>query len=485
MPDAPEPPRDWRLFVPALAAATFVLKLALAAAFPGFQSGDDLEIVESAARTALGFPYVPSAFRSLFHPILFVAPFLRLADALGFHGPRALAWFATVPTALFSSAGILLLGRLTRALGGSAAVARAAAFLFALHWLPFGYATMPFPRPISTTLLLAAFLLVAREDAGGLAAWGAGLAAAAAMATRWSEGVLIVPLVAFAAWRTRRPVRALSVLAGFALGAALFVGAFDAAVAGSPFASFLAFLRFSREPASWIGDRGARPWFWYATNLLGWAGPLLVLLSAVGSRDRRAWPALLVAASAVVLLSFAPVKRPRYLQTAVPFLAMAAGLGWERLRRRQPWLAATALAAAVPLGLERTLHLLRHKSMAAAAAAAALSSMPHPPRIVVLEQAWAYGDALAFPPGTRIRDVAPGHPLPADAVRSAAADADAVALYAEDLWDAPGAAFADRLRPCATVRIPDSPDVIVFLPRTRDCAGLPLPAGISAARPGS
>ena len=485
MPDAPQPSRDWRLFVPALATATLVIKLALAAAFPGFQSGDDLEIVESAARAALGFPYVPWDIRSQFHPLLFAAPFLRLGDAFGFHGPRALTWFAAVPTALFSSAGIVLLDRLTRTLGGSAAVGRAAAFLFAVHWLPFGYATMPFPRPISTTLLLAAYLLVARVDAGGPAAFASGVAAAAAMTVRWSDGVLAAPLVLFAARRTRRPARALAVLAGFAVGLLLFAGLFDAVTRGDWFASLRAFLRYAGDPAEWGSAEHRRPWFWYLTNLLGWAGPVLVLLAAAGAPDRRARAPLLVAASAVALLSLSPMKQPRYVQAAIPFLALAAGFGWERLRQRWPRSAIAALVAAVPLGLDRTLHLLRHKSMAAAAAAAALSFMPHPPRVVVLEQAWAYGGALAFAPGTAIRDVTPRRALRADALGPIVRGADAVALYAEDLAEPAGHRLGDAFRPCATVRVPESPDVVVFLPRSRDCAALVLPPGISESGPGS
>ncbi|HYX21571.1 MAG TPA: glycosyltransferase family 39 protein [Thermoanaerobaculia bacterium] len=419
------------------------------------------------------------------HPVLVAAPFLRLGDLLGFHGPRALTWFAALPTALFSTAAIGLLWRLSRELGWSDAAARAAAFLLATQWLAIGFASMPFPRPISTALLLAGFVLVARPDAGRLAAFGAGAAAAAAMAVRWSEGVAVVPLAAFALWRTRRPARTLAVLAGFAVGLALFVGLFDAATAGSPFATLRAFVEFSRASPSWSGDRGVRPWYWYATNVLGWAGPALVLIAAFGARDRRAWTPLLVALAAVVLLSFSPVKRPRYLQAAVPFLAMAAGLGWERLRRRRGWLATAALVAAAALGLERTLHMLRHKSMAAAAAAAALSAMTDPPRVVVLEQSWAYGGALAFPPGTEIRDITPRRALRADALRSVARGADVVALYAEDLAEPADRLLGEAFRPCATLRVPDSPDVVVFLPSSRACSALVLAPGVSGSGPGS
>jgi hypothetical protein len=473
-----------RWFVPALAAATLTAKLVLAAAFPGYQSGDDLEIVESAARAALGFAYVPWDIRSLFHPVLFVAPFVGLAGVLGFRSAHALTWFATIPTALFSTAGIFLVDRLTRALDGSAATARAAAFLFAFQWLPFAYATMPYPRPISTALLLGAFVLVSRESASGVAAFAAGLAAAAAMTVRWSEGVLLLPLLAFAALRTRRPARVLPLVAGFAVGLLLFAGLFDAVTRGEWFSSLRAFVRYTRDPREWGTDEHRRAWFWYASNLLGWAGPLLVVLAAIGVRDVRARAPLLVAASAVALLSLSPMKQPRYLQAAVPFLAIAAAFGWERLGRWRSGAAAAALLLAVPLCLERSWHLLSHKSMAASAAAEALATLPDPPPVVALEQAWAYGGGLAFPVGTRIRELAPRRPLSPDPVRAAAAGADAVALYAEDSSPEIEAALAERFRPCATVRIPHSSDVVVYLSRSRACAALPIPSSFSAARSG-
>jgi 4-amino-4-deoxy-L-arabinose transferase-like glycosyltransferase len=485
MENGAAPDRRWGWFLPTLLLATAALKLAAAAAYPGFQSGDDLEIVEAAARAGLGFPYEPWSIRSLFHPIVFVAPFLRLAGVLGLHGPRGLTWFATVPTVLFSTAGIALLWRLSQTLGWSAAAGRAAAFLFAVHWLPFAYASMPFPRPISTAFVLAAFVLVAREDAGDRAALAAGAAAAAAMVVRWSEGLLVAPLLVFTAWRTRRPVAVLSVLAGFAAALLLFAGVFDAQTRGSPFASLSAFVRYTQNPDAWGADDHGRPWFWYLSNLLGWAGPILVLLAAAGVRDRRSAAPLFVAASAVALLSYSPMKQPRYVQAAIPFLALAAALGWERLRTRRAWLGSAALVLAGVLGVERTLHLLRHKSMAAAAAAEALSSMPDPPHTVVLEQAWAFGDALAFPPGTAIRDLAPKRPLLPETVRAAAEGAGAVALYADDASGAVVEALGGRFRPCATVRIPESPDVVIFLPPGRPCAALLLDPKISAARSGS
>jgi len=483
MADAAAPRLPWRWFLPALLLSTAALKLAFAAAYPGFQSGDDLEIVEAAARTALGFPYEPWNIRSLFHPIVFVAPFLTLGNALGLHGARALVFLATIPTTLFSTAGIWLLWRLTWELGWEPAVGRAAAFLYAVHTLPLAYGSMPYPRPISTAFLLLAFVLLAREGAGTGASIVAGLAAAAAMAVRWSEGVLLLPLLGFVAWRTRSIALSVRVAAGFAAGLVLFVGVFDRLTWGVPFASLLAFERFGADPAA-HGVFPHRPWYWYATNVLGWAGPLLVVLTLVGIRDRRARVPLLLAMSAVVLLSFSPMKQPRYVQAAIPFLAMAAALGWKRLRPSVPALAAVLLAAALPLGLERTLHLLEHKSLSAFAGARDLAAGAKPPRVILFEQTWAWGDALPFPPGTTVRDLPPKTPLATDAVLAAAAGAEALGLYAQDAPAGLDAALGPSWKPCGSLRIGSSPEVRVFLRTDRECPS-GWSGGVSGARPGS
>jgi hypothetical protein len=484
MDDGAAPDRPWRWFLPALLFSTAALKLAFAAAFPGFHSGDDLEIVEAAARSALGFSYEPWNIRSLFHPIVFVAPVFALGSALGIHGARALVFLATIPTALFSTAGIWLVWRLTRELGWDAATGRAAAFLYAAHMLPLAYGSMPYPRPISTAFLLAGFVLVARRGAPAGAAVAAGVAAAAAMAVRWSEGVLLVPLLGFAAWRTRSAAAVARVAAGFAAGALLLVGLFDGVTWGAPFASLLAFVRFGADPAA-RGVFRNRPWSWYGTNLVGWAGPVLVVFALAGLRDRRSRAPLLLAASATVLLSFSPMKQPRYVQAAIPFLAMAAAVGWDRIRARAPGLASVLLAAAVPLGLERALHLLEHKSLSAFAAARALAATSGPPRVLAFEQAWAWGETLPFAPGTVVRDLPPRTPLPIDAVLAASAGAQALGLYAGDAPPGLDAVLGPSWKPCGSLRIGQSPEVRLYVTNALECPAGWRGAGVSGARPGS
>jgi hypothetical protein len=238
-------------------ALSLATKLAFAWHFDGFLTGDDLEVVEAALEYSSDFDYAPWSLRNLFHPVVLVAPLLRLAGSLGELTPECAAFLAAVPTAVFSTAAIALLFVLARRLGSSVEVALAAAFLYAVHWLPWAYGGTPYPRPISTALFLAAILLTTASRRRILCGFLAGTLVAAACAVRFSEGVVLLPLLGFA-WFVRRDRGVLlAITLGFAVGALLFLGLFDALTWGKPFFSMAEFLRImmgNEPPPAGRGD---------------------------------------------------------------------------------------------------------------------------------------------------------------------------------------------------------------------------------------
>jgi hypothetical protein len=328
---------------------TAAVKLCLAWAFPGFLSGDDLEIVATAAKYAVGLDYEPWRIRCLLHPLLLAFPVVKAGALAGLASPRWLTLLAAVPTAAFSTLGVWLAYRAARALDAPETTARVAAFLAATAWVPFAYGGTQYPRPISSALLIGAFVLLVRRGSSSRDAALAGVLAAAAFAVRWSEGMALVPLTALAWARSREATSgghrgpreatsgghrsreatsgghrirreatsgghrtpreatsgghrspreatsgghrsrreatsgghrrgffgALALLAGFAAGALLFVGVFDALTWGAPFASLRAFLAFLRAPHDAFLPR---PFRWYLGLVLQWAGPVVVLL---------------------------------------------------------------------------------------------------------------------------------------------------------------------------------------------------------------
>ena len=456
------------LFWPLLLGSVLACKLLLAWRFPGYLTGDDLEVLQTAGRYAWGLDYAPWSLRCLFHPFAFVWPILEVAHGLGIRDPGILSWIGTFPAALVSTGGALLVHALAGAWGLSEAARRAAAFLYAFHWLPLGYGATHFPRPISAVLLLAAFVLVSPPGARPSTYAAAGVLAAAAFAVRWSEGAVLIVLLGYT-WIRSRQVRPLTLVgAGFLAGMAIFVGLVDAGTWGSPFASlreYFGVLSAGAPPASPSTDQ---PLLWYFATPLRWAGPLALLLASLGWRDARGRRALLLFASTVVLMSLFRYKAWRYLQSAIPFLALAAAVGWEVLRARsRPGrvLAAAALILTIPVGLERALTLLRDKSQSAVAAARFIAAREPSPRVVALEQKWAFGERVYLGNAPEIRDIPVSRPLAPSAVRLAAAGADAVAIYAKDSSAAVERTLADLgFRPAARFKRDASREVVVYLP---------------------
>jgi hypothetical protein len=349
-----------------------------------------------------------------------------------------------------------------RSLGSSETVALAAALLYAVHWLPWAYGGTPYPRPISTALFLAAILLATARRRPTLCGALAGFLVAAGFAVRFSEGVLLVPLLAFAWLRSRDARRTGAIAAGFTAGAIVLLGVFDAWTWGRPFASLSEFVRIMHSdppPPSLTGDK---PWYHYAKNVLRWTSPVQLGLIALAVRDRRLRVPAGMIVAIVVLLSLFRYKQYRYLQAAIPFVAIAAALGWDRLRPRMPRIAGVALALAAVYGGVASVVLLRGKSQPAVAAARWLAQRNPPPRSVALEQAWSYGERL-YLSRVRIRDVPPSRPLDSAVVIEAVSGADAAAFYSNDLDSLSRRALArSGLREERTFHRDDGKPVTVF-----------------------
>jgi hypothetical protein len=416
----------------ALGVLSIATKLVFAARFDGFLTGDDLEVVETALKYSTNFDYTPWSLRNLLHPIVLVSPLLRTAESFGTLTPELATFLAAVPTALFSTAAIALVFALARRIGATDNVALVAAFLYAVHWLPWAYGGTPYPRPISTAFFLAAILLATASRRPLLCGFLAGVLAAAACAIRFTEGVLLIPLLGFAWVRSRDPRRIGAIVGGFFVGAVLLLGVFDALVWGRPFRSLSEFVRImfvEIPPPSASGDK---PWFHYGRNVIRWVSPIHLILIVLAMRDRRARVPLAMALTMVVLLSGFRYKQYRYLQAAIPVVAIAGAIGWDRLRQRAQRLAVTALVLAAAYGGIASVLLLREKSQPAVDAARYIARMDPPPRSLVVEQAWAYGERL-YLQNVDLHDVAPVRPLDPAVVRAALVGADAAAFYDKDL----------------------------------------------------
>jgi glycosyl transferase family 22 (putative mannosyltransferase) len=392
----------------AIIAAVILIQIFLAIRFFGFLTGDDVEVLLEASRRATGLDYQPWDVRNLFVPDVVVAPFVFLG------GLRA----AVIPFIALSALTIWLVYRLALQWSGDQRAAMAASLLFAFHWIPLGFGSTVYPRNLAMTCVVAAAVIVDRFP------FAAGALAGLAFADRFSEIIFIIPLgIAFKAAASRRTPKAAALILGAIVSITIAVGLYDWITYGSPFSSVIKFARLTLVEPDFASRVKYQSPLWYLYNLVRWCAPTLLPLLYFARKSMR-WSFIVIP-----LLAFSIVrhKELRYLQVMIPFLAVAAGIGFAVLyQRSRKW-----AAALLVISLIWNLHGLRYfarKSMPAVMAAHAILANPKI-KVLVVSQLWAYGDRLYFDKKLSARDV--GTP-PRDLDRNLDG-ADAAALYETDL----------------------------------------------------
>jgi hypothetical protein len=447
-------------------AATTAIRGLLAWRYFGFLGGDDVEVLEEAFRRAVGLAYGPWNVRNLLLPDVLVAPFVRLGSTLGFHETFSLVLCATVPFVVLASVNIVLVYVLALRWLGDRAAARMAMAIYSFHWLPLAFGSTPYPRTAAVTCILLATLSLAggrRHGARGLAA---GCLLSLAFATRYSEGVFLLPLLLLCLsagdGRSGALRRILGLVGGFVVGVGLTAGLYDLLTWGRAFASFIALSKLTlveHASSSRIPVQG--PLF-YLARLLFWLPATLLPVLPFAWTDRRVratWAFLLVP---VAVLSLLTHKELRYLQAALPFLAILGAAGLAGARRRWPRAVVAVLLALTLVSEALGVRILRDKSMAAVTAARAMASDPGV-KVVALSQAWAYGDRLYFGNRVEVRDL-PTPPSEAGIVANVEG-ADRVGLYRKDLAGDPALATAlagQGFVPRSTIEWGQSKAVVVF-----------------------
>lgn len=409
-------------------------------AFPGFLTGDDVEILQTAARRAYGLEYPPWEIRNLLLPDLVVAPFLAVAGLLGVHSPQALIWIGHLPFVLLTLVNVGLVYAVARRLDLSESAALVAAGLYASLPLVVTYGSSAYPRVATTACLLASFLLVFPKDdeipARALLARdaGAGGLLALAVAFRYSAVVLLAAVALWIAiseptWRRR--LRRVSVLGGaFLLGILITVGLWDQLTWGRPFSSLVSFFQYTLVEQAASSRVVDQPASFYLRRLPHWLPVTLLPLLFASPSDRRRWVLWAGLLTPLLLLSLIHHKQIRYLQPVLPWVALLATLGavrwWRKGHRRT---VAVLLLLAILFGVVSGVRRVQDKSTAAIQAARSVAVQN--PRVVALSQPWAYGHRLYFGNDVEILDL--GVPPSPDALRTAAREADVVGLYPEDL----------------------------------------------------
>ena len=436
----------------ALIAAVAAVQLWLAYRYFGFLTGDDVEVLSEAFRRARGLSYVPWDIRNLFVPDVVVAPVVWLARGAS---TRTAIFLASLPFIALSGVTIWLVYRLALRWCNEQA-ALVAALLFATHWIPLGFGSTVYPRTVAAACVVAAALIVERWP------FVAGALVAVAFADRFSEIVFLAPVLIALRQRQEQTSRKnvaqtlLSVPAGmFLLGTAisilLTIGLYDWLTWGTPFSSIIKFAHLTLVAPDFASRvKYQAPW-WYVANLVRWCSPMLLPLLWFGRRGRAIWFVV------IPLVAFSVIKHKelRYLQVMIPFLCIAAAIGFASIRNRR---IAMALVAASMLWDLYGLRYFARKSQPAVMAAQWMASNPSI-HSVAASQLWAFGDKLYLGDRMAMSDVG----TPPEHLEEV--HADAVALYETDL-DVPArlsALRANGYEPMQTFRDGSARAVVVFM----------------------
>src|SRR3954467_15368731 len=302
----------------AIIAIVAAAQLWLAWRYYGFLTGDDVEVLSEAFRRARGLAYTPWDIRNLFVPDVVVAPVVFLSCGLS---TRTTIFLACLPFIALSSLTIWLVYRLAmRWCDERAAIV--AALLFATHWIPLSFGSTVYPRTVAAACVVAAALLVDRWP------FIAGLLVGVAFADRFSEIVFLAPVLLLV---TRHRMRALKVALGATIAIAITVGLYDWLTWGAPFSSAMKFAHLTLvEPDFASRVKYQAPW-WYLANIARWCSPALLPLLWYARRSRAMW------FIAIALIAFSAIKHKelRYLQVIIPFLCIAAAIGFASMRNRR------------------------------------------------------------------------------------------------------------------------------------------------------
>ncbi|MBV8544539.1 MAG: hypothetical protein JO093_05725 [Acidobacteria bacterium] len=496
----------------AIIAVSAAAQLWLAWRYYGFLTGDDVEVLSEAFRRARGLAYTPWDIRNLFVPDVVVAPVVFLSRGVS---TRTMIFLASLPFIALSSLTIWLVYRLAlRWCDERAAIV--AALLFAMHWIPLSFGSTVYPRTLAAACVVAAALIVDRWP------FAAGALIGVAFADRFSEIVFLAPVLAVilsrrsdvarsaesrrtvegppagsndprpfrdsiggsfdrpSALRLRlRRLRRLRMtgllLAGCAVSIILTVGIYDWITWGTPFASAIKFAHLTLVAPDFASRvKYQAPW-WYLANIVRWCSPALLPLLWYARRSRAIWFIV------IPLIVFSAIKHKelRYLQVMIPFLCIAAAIGFTRLGARAscpPDLAGAerdpqragrprsqVAVALVAISIVWDLHglrLLTRKSQPSVMAAQWIASNPAIHSIAA-SQLWSYGDKLYLGDKIAMSDV--GTPPE----KLSEVNADAVGLYETDL-DVPSRTEALRANGYAPVRtFRDGParPVVLFMKR--------------------
>ena len=391
-----------RRFVLTCLVASLVARAFQAWMYPGFVTGDDVEIHEMTLRTLFGKDWPVWDLRSAFYPFTFIYPAQAIAHVFG-ADVHSLVAVGRMVVVLASTAAIWLTWVAARPMLGDGAAAVAAA-LVAVSKLNLGYGSSELPRPVAATLLIGAFALLVRRSTIAAAAGAGGLIGIAA-ALRFSEAMFVIP-AALHLWLAGKRVHA-AVLTGIAgVVACAITATADAIYWGSAFHSLRSAWEYTLLDRQ--SSRGFQPWYDYLL-LQTWTNWIVGGLVCLAWREPRVRPAVWWTIVPIAILSALPHKESRYVIPVVPFVSICAAAGltraiqWTRTAASPRWREALVVALAAALLYDLGEWRLRRSNDAVAMAQ--FLRRTDPAGGVAVERIWQAGGSLYLSDRSLLLDV--------------------------------------------------------------------------------
>lgn len=418
-----------------LLSVVFVsLNIHLAINYVGFLTGDEVELIESALKITMDTNYQPWNIRNLLISNLIFSPILSAAKLIGTPNPMMFILITRIIVIGFSALSIWFVFLICRQLTDDYTCPFIASYFYAFSFLTMTFSSSGFARQISTTFILAALLILVKNEPDSRNFFFSGILMAVAFASRYSEIIFLVPMLCFLKKTESEHGSNLKqyilFLVSFLIGSLVFVGFFEKMVSGIFAGNFRAFITYTVIEGKCSSAEVIQSRFFYFQHVfdcIPWVVAPFVMIAAWRKKLSGIW---LFAVIPVLLLSTLSHKELRYLQGIVPFVSIIAAFGATEILKTKVKVIGFLLIILYGItGFKDSSKLLRNKTMPAVRAAQMISSRDEIKR-VALSQAWAYGNGIIIGQSKSIIELS--KPFSFLEFQKIANDVDALSIYRSD-----------------------------------------------------
>jgi len=417
-----------RLILFFLLSSGFIFRFWLTIKYPGFLTGDDVEIIERAFSSAGIIDFHPWNIRNLFLSDILISPFLIIACKLGVTSRSILVLLVHIPFIILGTVNSLLVFKISSLIFKNIQSGLVACLIYSCHPTTILYGSSVYPRLIGTTCILGAFFLLTKSYKVKHALL-AGIIMALAFTFRYSE-IIFLPPVLFYAWlRWKNNKQLLICITSFAVTALITLGLYDFMTWQSPFFSIREFISYTLIQKAASSAVAAQPALFYLRTIFEWIPVFLFIFIIIGLVDKKTYSIWSMVLFPLLILSYIHHKEIRYLQAIIPFICIiGSAIAGMQIRKTGRVIYFAAVCVLCIGAIKTGNRYLQRKSVCAVEIAKQIAEDPEM-KTVALPQLWAFGDLLYFPSSIKLHEI---NSLQAIDFDNAVKSADAIAIYSKD-----------------------------------------------------